>query len=286
MSPARPRPPAARVRLARVPHLAQTEVLQATYVSQVFPKHTHEEFAIGTVDGGVHVSEWDGATHVAGPGTIVVNNPGDTHTGRAGDPAGWSYRMLYPPAALLQDVAAHLGDRATPLPAFASPVLHDGETAAALGALVSAVLGGGEPLETETRFVEAIAQLLTRHAVERPRTTTGGVEPVAVRRVRDCLEAQMREGVSIATLGRVAELHPLSVVRAFRRATGLPPHAWLTQLRVRHAKALLAAGEPPAAVAAAIGFADQSHLHRHFVRLVGVRPGEYARAVRGARRGG
>lgn len=33
------------------------------------------------VDHGTHVSEWGGATHRAGPGAIIVNNPGDVQTG-------------------------------------------------------------------------------------------------------------------------------------------------------------------------------------------------------------
>ncbi len=51
-------------------------------------------------------------------------------------------------------------------------------------------------------------------------------------------------------------------------------------LRVRLAQRLLRSGLRPAAAAVAAGFADQSHLHRHFARIVGVTPGAYARAVR------
>ena len=62
------------------------------------------------------------------------------------------------------------------------------------------------------------------------------------------------------------------------RAHGLPPHAYLLQLRLGHAKRLLAAGEAPAAVAAAVGFVDQSHLSRRFKGAFGITPGQYARA--------
>jgi AraC-like DNA-binding protein len=275
-------PPALReqVHLRRAPHLQHAEVLQATYVAQVFGRHTHEEFAVGVVDRGVHVSEWGGATHAAGPGAVVVNNPGDVHTGRARDGAGWSYRMLYPPAALLEDVAAQLADRPRGLPAFAAPVLHDPAAADALGRLVTALLAGAEPLETHTLFLAACTHLLRRHTVERPLVRPVRAAPAHVRRAREYLEAHAGEAVALADLARVAGLHPLYLVRAFRAAVGLPPHAYLTQTRVRWAKRLLGAGEPPAAVAARVGFVDQSHLTRHFKRLVGVPPGQYARAVR------
>ncbi len=265
--------------MVRVPHLASAEALQATYVAQVFPRHTHEEFAIGVVDQGVHVSEWGGATHRAGAGTIVVNNPGDVHTGRALDRAGWSYRMLYPPAALLTDAALQLAERHHGLPAFGAPVLHDPAAAVALGALVSALLDGAPALETHTRFLEVCAMLLRRHAVARPGLVPLREMPAAVRRAREYLHAHLADPVSLAALAAEVGLHPLYLVRVFRRAVGVPPHAYHTQLRVAQAKRRLAAGEPPVVVAAAVGFADQSHLTRHFRRLVGVPPGQYARAV-------
>ncbi|MBN8904385.1 MAG: helix-turn-helix transcriptional regulator, partial [Rhodospirillales bacterium] len=65
------------------------------------------------------------------------------------------------------------------------------------------------------------------------------------------------------------------LARAFRAAYGSAPHAYLVQLRLVRARALLAGGEGPAAVAAACGFADQSHLGRWFRRAYGVTPGAY-----------
>jgi AraC-like DNA-binding protein len=59
--------------------------------------------------------------------------------------------------------------------------------------------------------------------------------------------------------------------------SGLPPHALQLAQRVRAARRLLEAGEPIAETAVATGFADQSHLHRHFRRSLGVTPGQYQR---------
>lgn len=43
--------------------------------------------------------------------------------------------------------------------------------------------------------------------------------------------------------------------------------------RVARAKAMLAAGEPPASAAARTGFADQAHLTRRMRAVYGVTPG-------------
>ena len=65
------------------------------------------------------------------------------------------------------------------------------------------------------------------------------------------------------------------LIRLFRERTGLPPHALQVAHRIRAARRLLEAGETIAETAAATGFADQSHLHRHFQRSLGLTPGEY-----------
>jgi len=98
-----------------------------------------------------------------------------------------------------------------------------------------------------------------------------------IRAVRDALADRLADPPSLDELAVAAGMSPFALLRAFRDATGLPPHAYLNQLRVRLARRLLDAGLPPAEVAAEAGFADQPHLTRHFKRVVGVPPGAYQR---------
>ncbi|MDF5720097.1 MAG: helix-turn-helix domain-containing protein [Rhizonema sp. PD37] len=68
---------------------------------------------------------------------------------------------------------------------------------------------------------------------------------------------------------------PFTSTRVFSRSFGMPPHAYLTQVRVLQAKRRLANGEAIAQVALEIGFTHQSHLHQHFKRIVGATPRQY-----------
>ena len=68
------------------------------------------------------------------------------------------------------------------------------------------------------------------------------------------------------------------MLRVFRASVGLPPHAFLTRVRILHAQALIRAGVSLTRVALDTGFSDQSHLIRHFKRALGVTPGAYARS--------
>jgi AraC-like DNA-binding protein len=98
---------------------------------------------------------------------------------------------------------------------------------------------------------------------------------VGVQRARDYLDQHYAENVTLDDLAAAASLSPFHLLRVFRRTVGLPPHAYLTGVRVRQARRLLLADLPIADVAAQTGFADQSHLSRHFKRIVGVPPGRY-----------
>ena len=87
----------------------------------------------------------------------------------------------------------------------------------------------------------------------------------------------MAEPPTLERLATELGTSPFALLRAFRDSYGMPPHAWLTDARVRRARLLLDTGTRPAEAAVAVGFTDQPHLNRHFARIVGVPPGAYQR---------
>jgi len=83
--------------------------------------------------------------------------------------------------------------------------------------------------------------------------------------------------VSLAELYAITGLRRRQTIAAFQRATGLPPHAWHLQRRIGRVKRLLRQGMPVAIAAVETGFADQSHMGRHFLAITGLTPAAYAR---------
>lgn len=63
--------------------------------------------------------------------------------------------------------------------------------------------------------------------------------------------------------------------RSFSRTMGLPPHSYRTISRLNQARSQLRNNEPIAEIAAALNFADQSHLSRLFRRTFGTTPSQY-----------
>lgn len=269
----------------RDPALGGLELLRAHYVTHSFAPHSHDTFAIGVVETGVERFHYRRVPVSAPSGSLVIINPGEPHTGSSALADGWRYRMLYPDPSLLREAAGDLSGRARQIPYFAEPVVHDPSLARELLRLHAALEAGAEPLERQTRLLAFLARLIQRHADTTHLDSRLTPEPLVVRRLRDYLDERATAPVTLAELAEFAGMSAYHTLRVFTRATGLPPHAYLTQRRVVHARSLLAQRLPLAQVAAVAGFYDQSHLTRHFKRIVGVTPGQYAQGDAGRPKG-
>ncbi|MFT3775973.1 MAG: helix-turn-helix transcriptional regulator [Minicystis sp.] len=100
-----------------------------------------------------------------------------------------------------------------------------------------------------------------------------------MRRAREYLHDAVAEKVTLDALADHAGLDKFHLVRAFRAEVGLPPYDYLTHVRVARAARLLARGASAAEAAQAVGFYDESQLHRHFRRIIGLTPGRFARSL-------
>jgi AraC-like DNA-binding protein len=257
--------------------VAGVDLLRARYVTHRYGRHSHETYTFGLIEAGVEEFDYGSSLLRAGPGAVALLNPDVVHTGQAGTPLGWSYRVLYPQVSVVTRVAAELGWRAG-TPWFPQTVLYDPATAALLRSAHRAA-ECGDQLASSTLLTTALAGLLRAHAAGGPAAGPSPVTraPDAVGAVRDLLAERLADPPTLAELAAVTGLSQFALLRAFRAATGLPPHAYLNQQRVRRARLLLDDGLPAAEVAARTGFADQAHLTRHFKRVVGVPPAAYQR---------
>ena len=71
-------------------------------------------------------------------------------------------------------------------------------------------------------------------------------------------------------------MSPNYFARLFKQTTGITPHQYVIRCRIERAKELIQRGNLPLIeIATQVGFLDQSHLNRHFKRLVGVTPKTY-----------
>lgn len=97
------------------------------------------------------------------------------------------------------------------------------------------------------------------------------------RRCIELIHDRLDENLSLAEIARECGLSPYHFARLFKQATGFPPHEYQLQLRVQRAQVLLlrTPRRTIADIACDLGFADESHLRRHFKRIVGITPGQF-----------
>lgn len=100
-----------------------------------------------------------------------------------------------------------------------------------------------------------------------------------LRRVLEYIDAHLDQDLTLAELANIACLSPCHFSRSFKNAYGVGPQRYTVQRRVERAKALLLRGdETLAGIAAAVGFADQSHFTAAFRRESGMTPGRFRTA--------
>jgi AraC family transcriptional regulator len=138
-------------------------------------------------------------------------------------------------------------------------------------------------------FTDHVTLALAAHAAQTyggmqtvSRPLKGGLAPWQERRSKEMIAGDLTGATPLREIADACGLSVGHFSRAFRRSTGLAPHAWLLQARVESAKALLRKRDGSlSTIALACGFADQSHLSRVFTRRVGVSPGAWRKIAFG-----
>ncbi|MBL0730982.1 AraC family transcriptional regulator [Piscinibacter sp. HJYY11] len=255
-------------------HLTQIES------SRHFPRHWHDTFGVGLIDQGAHCSASGRGTVTAHAGNLISTNPGEVHDGRPLGAPARRWRMVYMETSALQASTLAAGDTLPQGLALTHPVFDDPLLRQALQHLFAQLLthtATPDALACDEAWAQVCGRLLAQHANRAPRPQRQASP--ALDRVRDRLADDLADAPSLDDLATLAGLSRYQVLRHFAHEHGMPPHAWLRQRRVEHARALIARGDALADVALACGFADQSHMSRAFTQQLGFTPGAWQRAA-------
>lgn len=249
-------------------------MLEATFEQHVYERHIHDTYAIGVTRRGVQRFWCRGATHDSLPGDVIVIPPGEAHDGESGTEGGYTYRMFYVPIGRMTELASEAFDRhASSLQLRRPCLLREPALARELDAAWKTMSAQPASLATDELFSQALVRLDVRHdeSVARSRW----LDTRELQRVREYLREHVHEHVKLDDLATMASMSRFQLTRQFEKAYGLPLHAYHVHLKLLEAKQRLRRGIPIVTVAADLGFADQSHLHRRFKGAFGMTPGEW-----------
>ena len=259
------------------PDLGDVQLLHAEFQTHRFERHVHDELVIAVTDRGAGRFTSRGVGDIASTHAVAIFNPGEPHEGGVFDPAdGWSYRGIYLGPRTLQQLGEAVVGTRDAVPYVRHNAVADARLAQLARAAHRALEMSQSRLARETRLIEVYAHLVGRHAdTARPAAAMTHAR-ARVARALQMMRERHAENLSVADLASSAGLSPYHFIRTFRREMGMPPHGYLTQIRLRCARRSLAAGVEPAEAALAAGFCDQSHLTKHFKRSFGITPAQYA----------
>ena len=266
-------PPPAFLRVWRPRLTPQLELVLAENVMYDAPVHVHEELELSLAPLHPMELSLDGTRHFVPAGAVTVVPPGEAHRARSGEGASRFYSLRVQPQVLRESWKALAGG------SLALPLLPPVQMnrALTLAFLTLHQLSGHAPGLSPSALSQQLRELLlllleSGHPVQdagRPDA------PEAVRHARERMDDAPSAAISLTLLAAEVGLSPSHFVRVFREATGLTPHAYLLNVRVREAKTLLLGAEPLGHVAFTLGFASQSHFTEAFRQRVGVTPQQY-----------
>jgi len=258
----------------RDPAMPCAESRRACRSRAAYRPHSHPTWSIGAVAGGASVFTGAGPAPVAlHPGTLVIVPPGHVHACNPAPDSAWSYQMLHLDPGWVAAICAEEGAdalgavvRVTQRPAHYQAFCR-------LNALLFSDASVPEKEAALILFVGDALRLTGQTIDTDPPGAAVWRQRLAA--VFAALASAPVEGRQLAELAALAGLSRYQLIRAFRRATGMTPHAWQVNQRVNLARDRLRAGEAIAEVAYGLGFADQSHFQRVFKAHAAVTPARY-----------
>lgn len=270
------------IRYFRPSGLSGVELLTCSKVTFDFPAHFHQAYCIWFNRSGGEQYFHRGFADILQPIDFSIVAPGEVHANRTLDNLARSLMTFYVQPAKLQSLVRQLGGKTSASVCFKTGFYRDPECLESLTNLFSVLHQSTSLLERESALLEAFFLLATRHSTAIVEQPTIGNERTRVHKVMEFFLENLDDNVSIGDLARRFNCTPFHLIRFFKKESGLTPYACLLRLRLERVRELISQGRSIVDIALETGFADQSHLTRHFKTLYGITPGQFKRQILGS----
>ncbi|MFQ6575763.1 helix-turn-helix transcriptional regulator [Pseudomonas sp. UM16] len=258
----------------RDPALPFVESRQACQSRACYKAHSHPTFSIGAVDDGssLFTGAGTGQSRLL-PGTLVFIPAYCVHACNPELDAFWSYQMVHLDGAWLQALRLESGQATR----AGEPARISGDAGLyqRFCRLNDMLFSHADTAAKEAALIEFVGDY---DASAHPPLASSMLPQLPHSTLKALLLRLEEPANQLLTLGELAALAGMGryqLIRAFRAATGLTPHAYQLNQRINLARDWLRRGTPVVDIAYDLGFADQSHFQRVFKAHTGVTPGLY-----------
>ncbi|QTF07384.1 AraC family transcriptional regulator [Brenneria izadpanahii] len=247
------------------------ERLEAFFTGHGYDPHRHDTYAIGRTLSGIQSFRYRGSLRHSLAGHTMVLHPDELHDGEAGSSDGFHYRMIYVEPSSIQKV---LGGQ--PLPFIKGGISTDQRLVAATESLLKGMDDTFESLEEDDAIYD-LANALSEVGGQKIKRRSYDYR--AAERAREYINDLFTETITLDTLSLVSGRDRWNLSRDFRMLYGTSPYRYVTMRRLEYCRRLMLTGQDLTDIALIAGFADQSHMTRHFVKTFGISPGLWLKII-------
>lgn len=245
-----------------------------------FAPHFHEAYCIWLNTNGAELYSHRGHTDILQPSSFGIVAPGDVHANRAVGSSGRQLMTFYVQETEIKSLLEQMDATTTEI-LFRSGFYHDPECFDLLVRLFKVLSTSPSSIEQESVFLEVFGLLAHRHGLVEAHVPAGDRDGTRITETIRLFRDRLAENITLSEIAEQFSCTPYHLIRSFKKECGLSPHAYLLRLRLEKARELIRHGRRLVDVAFETGFADQSHLNRHFKANYGITPGGFRQQVLG-----
>jgi AraC-like DNA-binding protein len=259
-------------RFFKNPLLSFAELRYSKGSTDSFKPHMHHTLSIGAIDQGEVLYDVNGEKATLAPGSLVLINPETLHACNPATATGRSYYMLHLDADWCFQVQQSMWE-VNRFVEVEKIRIDDGSLYNQYCETMEHLMDERVHLQEKEQMlydlVSGIFSVACRlQAIRKERR--GNIE-----QLKQLLAADLQKDLPIISLAKEMDINPYTLIRSFKAATGITPHAYRMNCRIEQARALLREGWDIAETALECGFFDQSHFHRQFKAMTTVTPQKY-----------
>lgn len=237
-----------------------------------FKPHMHHTLSIGAVDQGEVLYTVNREEARLAPGSLIVINPETLHACNPATDSGRSYYMLHLDTDWCFKVQQSIW-KINQMVAVAKTRIDDvplyTQYCRTMEHLIDTRIHLQEKEQMLYDLVVGVFSVACKPQKIR-KAPKGNIE-----KLKELLSEDLQRDLPLTSLAKAMGVNPYALIRSFKAATGLTPHAFRMSCRIEQARALLRQGWDIAETALECGFCDQSHFHRYFKAITTVTPQEY-----------
>ena len=253
------------------PSLPFAECRYSTNSGRQYKPHIHKTFSVGAIDQGEVIYQVEGKMAKLQPGSLALINPETLHSCNPAKFCKRSYYVLYLDVEWCLELQQSLW-QIEEFNMVDTILLEDRCIYQQYINTMKSLMDEGDLLEKEQIVADLTEKIFLQACKPAPEKKELSLK---IEQLKRQLGSNLDEDISMGQLSLKLKANPYTLLRQFKEATGVTPHAYRLNYRIELSKKLLQKGFDLSQVALECGFFDQSHFHRHFKAITTVTPKEY-----------